>query len=76
MAKRKRRKFTKEFRAEVVKVELDGGRSVPDVCREQNLGETSVYNWVKRAQVDRGNGAAGVLTTAEKGAAVAVVVLS
>ncbi len=66
MAKRKRRKFTKEFRAEVVKLVLDGGRSVPDVCREQNLGESSVYNWVKQAQVDRGNGPTGALTTAEK----------
>ena len=66
MAKRKRRKFTKEFKAEVVKLVLDGGRSVPDVCREQELSESSVYLWVKQAQVDRGNGPAGALTTVEK----------
>ncbi len=66
MAKKKRRKFTKEFKAEVVKLVLDGGRSVPDVCREQGLSESSVYLWVKQAQVDRGNGPAGALTTAEK----------
>ncbi len=68
MAKKRktRRKFTKEFKAEVVKLVLDGGRSVPDVCREQGLGESSVYLWVKQAQVDRGKGPAGALTTAEK----------
>ena len=68
MAKQKktRRKFSKEFRAEVVKLVLDGGRSVPDVCREHELGESSVYTWVKQAQVDRGDGPAGALTTAEK----------
>lgn len=61
-----RRKFTKEFKAEVVKLVLDGGRSVADVCREQGLGESSVYGWVKQAQVDRGKGPANALTTAEK----------
>ncbi len=68
MAKKRkpRRKFTKEFKAEVVKLVLDGGRNVPDVCREQELSESSVYLWVKQAQVDRGQGGPGALTTAEK----------
>ena len=65
-SKKTRRKFSKEFKAEVVKLVLDGGRSVPDVCREQELGESSVYTWVKQAQVDRGKGPADALTTAEK----------
>jgi transposase len=64
--KKTRRKFTKEFKAEVVKLVLDGGRSVPDVSREHDLTESSVYHWVKQAQVDRGHGPAGVLTTSEK----------
>ena len=67
MAKRKkRRQFTREFKAEVVKLVLDGGRSVPDVCRQHDLSESSVYLWVKQAQVDRGQGPAGALTTEEK----------
>jgi transposase-like protein len=33
-SKKARRKFSKEFKAEVVKLVLDGGRSVPDVCRQ------------------------------------------
>ena len=39
----KRRKFTKEFKTEIVKLVLNGGRSIPDLCREHELGETSVY---------------------------------
>ena len=67
MAKRKkRRKFTKEFKAEVVKLVLDGGRSVPDVCRQHDLSESSVYLWVKQAQVDGGQGRPGELTTEDK----------
>ena len=61
-----RRKFTPAFKGEIVKLVLDGGRSVPDVCREHELGESSVYNWVKQAQVDRGKGPAGALTTVER----------
>ena len=62
----KRRRFTKEFKAEIVKLVLNGGRSVPEVCHEHDLGETSVYGWVKQARVDNGNGPAGALTTQEK----------
>lgn len=40
--------------------------SVPDVCRKHELGESSVYSWVNQAQLDRGKGAKGALTTAEK----------
>ena len=62
----KRRRFTKEFKAEIVKLVLNGGRSIPEVCSEYGLGETSVYNWVKQARVDNGYGPAGALTTEEK----------
>lgn len=61
-----RRSFTKEFKAEIVKLVLHGGRSVPEVCREHGLGETSVYNWVKQARIDNGHGPAGALTTEER----------
>ncbi|MFT5431145.1 MAG: transposase [Myxococcota bacterium] len=64
--KRQRRRFTKEFKAEVVRLVLDGGDSVPAVCRDQDLGETSVYLWVNQARVDRGQGARGALTSDEK----------
>ncbi len=62
----KRKRFTKEFKAEVVKLVVNGGRSVPEVCREHDLGETSVYHWLKQARVDNGQGPAGALTTPEK----------
>jgi hypothetical protein len=55
----KRRRFTKEFKAEVVKLVLHGGRGVPEVCREHGLGETSVYNWVKLIGVCTGGARQG-----------------
>lgn len=64
--KRTRRRFTREFKAEIVRLVLDGGHSVPAVCRDHDLGETSVYQWVKQARVDRGQGPHGALTTDER----------
>ena len=58
--------FTKEFKAEIVRLVLDGGHSVPAVCRDHDLGESSVYLWVRQAQTDRGKGPIGALTSTEK----------
>jgi len=65
MAKRKRRSFTPEFKADAVKL-VSSGRSVPDVARELDLTETALREWVKRAEVDAGNGPPGALTSTER----------
>ncbi len=66
MARRKRRKFTPEFKAEVVELCRRGDRSIGQVSRDLKLTETSVRAWVKQAEVDRGEGPPGVLTTEER----------
>lgn len=64
--KRKRRKFTAEFKAEVVDLCRRGDRSIGEVSRDLGLTETSVRAWVRQAKVDAGKGPEGALTTAEK----------
>ena len=64
--KRPRRSFTDEFKAEVVKKVIQGGKTVGQVSRDLDLTETAVRHWVQQAQVDRGKGPPGALTTAEK----------
>ncbi len=66
MAKRKRRSFTKEFKAEAVRLCQVGDRTVRQVALDLDLTETALREWVKRAEVDAGNGPAGALTTAER----------
>jgi transposase len=66
MAKRKRRSFTAEFKAEVVRKVLSSGKTAGQVARELDLTETAVRHWVKQAQADSGKGPPGVMTTAEK----------
>jgi transposase len=66
MAKRKRRSFTKEYKAEVVKLIRKSGKSVGAVARELDLTETAVRRWVQQAEIDSGGGPEGALTTAER----------
>ena len=61
----KRRKFTKQFKADVVRLIKEGGKSVADVCRDHDLYDSSVYGWLRQAEVDIGDGPAGALTTAK-----------
>jgi transposase len=54
-AKRPRRSFTKEFKAEVVELVRQPGNSVASVARDLDLTETAVRAWVKQADIDDGD---------------------
>jgi transposase-like protein len=64
--RRKRRAFTPEFKAEAVRLCRVGDRSVRQVADDLDLTETALRAWVKRADIDAGNGPPGALTTAER----------
>ncbi len=66
MAKRKRRKFTDEFKADAVKLVRAGGRSISQVARDLDLTESSLREWVRRAEIEDGQGPPGALTQAER----------
>ena len=55
MAKRKRRIFTPEFKAEVVLEALSGESSQAEVCRRHNLSEDQLSKW-KQQLVNMGIG--------------------
>jgi len=66
MEKRKRRSFSKQYKAEVVKLIRSSGKGIGAVARELDLSETAVRKWVQQAEIDSGGGPAGALTTAER----------
>jgi len=66
MAKRKRRAFTREFKAQAVRIVRESGKPVGTVARELDLTETALRSWVRQAEIDAGRGAAGALTTDER----------
>ena len=72
MEKRARRKFTAEFKAEVVRLVRDGGKSIGQVSRELDLTESAVRHWVSQSAIDAVGGGTGVLTTAERAELVAL----
>ena len=62
-----RRKFTDEFKAEVVGLCLTGERSIGQVARDLGISDSVVQRWVGKAKAASGgaNGA-GVLSDAER----------
>ncbi len=66
MTTRKRRRFTEEFKADAVKLVRAGGRSIGQVAADLDLTETSLREWVRRAEIEDGQGPPGALTQAER----------
>ncbi len=62
---RPRRSFTPEFKAEVVALVRQPGKTAGGVAREMGLTETAVREWVKQAERDDGTRADG-LSSAER----------
>ena len=52
---RTRRYFSPEFKAETIELIRSSGRSIPDICRELDLTETTVRNWMRQARIDAGD---------------------
>ena len=66
MAKRKRRTFTPEFKADAVRLAKAGDRTIGQVAKDLDLTETALRDWVRRAEIDAGKGPADALTSSER----------
>ena len=66
MARKKRRKFTPEFKTEAARLCKLGDRSIGQVAADLDLTETALREWVKRADIDAEKGPPGALTTVER----------
>lgn len=49
-ARRTRRTFTPEYKAEVVQLVREGGQSISQTARNLDLTESSVRGWVEKAE--------------------------
>ncbi len=63
---KRRRRFTQEFKQGAVRLVVEEGKSVAEVGRDLDVHPTVVGSWVRQAEVGRGRGPAGALTTAER----------
>jgi hypothetical protein len=65
---RRRRLFEPEFKAEIVRLIVEGGRSYKQVAADFDLVVTCVRDWVRRAAIDAiGPAAAGIARTMQRG---------
>jgi transposase len=67
MERRKKRKYSPEFKAGAVKLVLEEGRSMNSVAKELDVPSSVVTQWVHQAEADAGKGRKkNRLTTSEK----------
>ncbi|MDC0708749.1 IS3 family transposase [Stigmatella sp. ncwal1] len=50
MERRKRRKFSEEFKAEAVRLAREGGKSLSQVAKDLDLTESALRQWVQHAE--------------------------
>ena len=65
-ARRRRRTFTDEFKAEAVRLCKLGYRSIAKVAKDLGISENGLRRWVDQARIDAGQGPPGALTTDER----------
>ena len=65
MARRKRRSFTREQKADAVRLAREVG-NIPQVARDLDLTDSVLRQWVRQAEIDDGGGPEGALRTEEK----------
>ena len=64
--KKRRRSFTKEFKAEAVQYYKKSGLSCDKAAKELGVSATSLSRWTEQADIDEGNNPNGELTTKER----------
>ncbi|MEU0663642.1 transposase, partial [Streptomyces lavendulocolor] len=60
------KRYSEEYKRDAIALVRSSGRTVTEVARELGVSPESLRNWVRREQADRGEGAAGELTSAER----------
>ncbi|MEU2982430.1 transposase [Streptomyces hirsutus] len=60
------KRYTAEFKRDAVALALSSGKTVTEVARDLGVSPEGLRGWVKQAKVDRGEGPAGALTSAER----------
>jgi len=53
-ARRRRRKFSDEFKRDAVEIVRTSGKSIAEVARELGIYDSSLGNWVRQDEINRG----------------------
>jgi len=64
--RKRRRKFSAEYKAETVRLIQCSGKSIGQIALELGIGETALRRWVEQAEVEAGRGPEGALKRSER----------
>ena len=64
--RRKRRRFSTEYKAETVRLVQRSGKSIGHMAMELGIGESALRRWVEQAEVEAGRGPEGALKRSER----------
>jgi transposase len=64
--KRRRRKFSAEYKAETVRLIQRSGTSIGKMALELGIGETALRRWVEQAEIEAGRGPDGAFKRTER----------
>ena len=63
---RKKKRYTKEFKAEAVRLARENEQSIEQTAKDLGISESALRRWLQQADVDEGKGPTGALTTSER----------
>jgi len=64
--KRRRRRFSAEYKAETVRLIQRSGKSIGQMALELGIGETALRRWVEQGELEAGRGPEGALKRTER----------
>jgi transposase len=66
MSRHSKRKYTREFRAEAVRLVTAGEKPAAMVAKELGVPSATLYSWLEKATTDAGAGPPGKMKTDER----------
>ncbi|MGW4650748.1 transposase [Kitasatospora sp. NPDC004289] len=66
MSNKQGKRYSEEFKRDAVRLARSSSKTVTEVARDLGGSPEGLRSWVKRDQVDRGDGGPGDLTSAER----------
>ena len=64
--KKSKRKYTKEQKEDAVRLVRVSGQSIARTAKDLGIPENTLWNWVRQAKIDAGEGPEDAYTTEEK----------
>jgi transposase len=60
------KRYSEEFKRDAIALARSSDKTITEVARDLGVSPESLRGWVKRDRIDRGQGGAGELTSAER----------